>query len=104
MVRRGYAVRLGPSLLQGRPEAVRGVGPPAGPILALRVEDLLEKEALLAETSDAVFTIPHFDGFAAVLVQLSKVDLDELQDLVAGPWAACAPSGLVNEHLGDAER
>ena len=78
--------------------------PPSGPIVALRVEDLLEKEALLAETSDAVFTIPHFEGFAAVLVQLSKVDLDELQDLVTGAWAACAPSGLVNEHLGDAER
>ncbi len=77
--------------------------PPSGPILALRVEDLLEKEAVLAETSEAVFTIPHFDGFAAVLVQLSRVDLDELQDLVTGAWAACAPPGLADAFFSEDE-
>ena len=78
--------------------------PPSGPILALRVEDLLDKEAVLAETSEAVFTIPHFDGFAAVLVQLSGVDLDELQDLVAGAWAACAPPGLADALSNEDDR
>lgn len=74
--------------------------PPEGPILALRVDDLLEKEVVLADTSEAVFTIPHFEGFAAVLVQLSAVDRDELRELVVGAWAACAPRELVERHLG----
>jgi hypothetical protein len=43
--------------------------PPDGPILAVRVEDLGEKQALLAAHPAAFFTIPHFDGYAAVLIQ-----------------------------------
>src|SRR5439155_26712940 len=46
--------------------------PPDGPILAVRVEDLGEKEAVLAAQPKAFFTIPHFDGYAAVLIQLKK--------------------------------
>ena len=34
--------------------------PPGGPILAVRVADLGEKEALLAAHPEAFFTIPHF--------------------------------------------
>ena len=45
--------------------------PPEGPILAVQAEDLAEKEAILAAHPDGFFTIPHFDGFAAVLIQLS---------------------------------
>ena len=44
--------------------------PPGGPILALRTADLADKEALLASGARGFFTIPHFDGYAAVLVQL----------------------------------
>ncbi len=47
--------------------------PPDGPILAARVGDLGEKEAALAACPDAYFTIPHFDGYAAILVQLGVV-------------------------------
>src|SRR5437763_14653364 len=46
--------------------------PPAGPILAVRVADLHEKEAALAEGLPGFFTIPHFDGYAAILIQLKK--------------------------------
>ena len=37
--------------------------PPEGPILAVSVEDLGEKEAVLAANPDAYFTIPHFNGY-----------------------------------------
>ena len=47
--------------------------PPGGPILAVRVGDLGEKEAVLAANPKGFFTIPHFDGYAAVLVQLKTV-------------------------------
>src|SRR5262245_47608161 len=46
--------------------------PPPGPILAVRVEDLADKEGVLAAQPKAFFTIPHFDGYAAVLIQLRK--------------------------------
>ena len=44
--------------------------PPQGQILAVRVADLGEKEAVLAAEPKAFFTIPHFDGYSAVLIQL----------------------------------
>src|SRR6058998_1803795 len=47
--------------------------PPEGPILAVRVEDLGEKEAVLGANPRGVFTIPHFDGYPAVLIQLKAV-------------------------------
>ena len=51
-----------------------GVQPvPPGPILGLRTVDLEDKEAVLAEGRKGFFTISHFDGFAAVLVQLDDV-------------------------------
>lgn len=73
--------------------------PPAGPILAVRVEDLGEKEAVLAAQSDAFFTIPHFDGYAAVLVQLSKVSTKALREALVDGWLACAPPKLVERFL-----
>ena len=34
--------------------------------------DLADKEAALAAHSDSFFTIPHFDGYRAVLIRLRK--------------------------------
>jgi hypothetical protein len=73
--------------------------PPAGPILALTVEDLHEKEAVLAAGTKGVFTISHFDGFAAVLVQLDVVGKRALRALVLDAWLAVAPPALAAEHL-----
>ena len=73
--------------------------PPAGPIVAVRVEDLGEKEAVLATSSEAVFTIPHFDGYAAVLIQLKTVTKKALREAIVDAWLACAPSSLADEYL-----
>src|SRR6266508_6456853 len=62
--------------------------PPDGPILAVRVEDLSEKEAMLAAHPKAFFTIPHFDGYAAVLIQLDRVGKKALHDAVTDGWLA----------------
>lgn len=64
--------------------------PPDGPILAVRVGDLGEKEAVLAANPDAFFTIPHFDGYAAVLIQLPEVSAGALRDAITDGWLACA--------------
>lgn len=72
--------------------------PPEGAILAVSVADLAEKEAVLATTSMAVFTIPHFDGYAAVLIQLKNVEMQELRDAIVDGWLACAPSQLADAY------
>jgi hypothetical protein len=75
------------------------LAPPHGPILAVRVEDLGEKEAVLAAHPDAFFTISHFDGYSAVLIQLPKVAASALREAVTDAWLACAPPALVREFL-----
>jgi hypothetical protein len=74
--------------------------PPQGPILAVRVEDLGEKEAVLAAQPDAFFTIPHFNGYAAVLIQLTKVTRPALRDALVDGWLACAAPPLIAQYLG----
>src|SRR2546428_8568308 len=73
--------------------------PPDGPILAVRVDDLGEKEAVLAAQPKAVFTIPHFDGYAAVLIQLKTVGKRALREAVIDGWLTCAPPGLADQYL-----
>ena len=75
--------------------------PPDGPILAVRVADLAEKEAVLAANPDAFFTIPHFDGYSAILIQLSKVTRQALKEALTDGWLACAPRALANQYAED---
>ncbi len=73
--------------------------PPDGPILAVRVADLAEKEAILAASTKGVFTIPHFDGYSAVLIQLKTVTNKTLRDSIVDGWLACAPPHLADQYL-----
>ncbi|MDQ2810604.1 MAG: phage DNA packaging protein J [Actinomycetota bacterium] len=73
--------------------------PPAGPILCVRVEDHAEKEAVLAAKPGAFFTIPHFDGYNAVLIQLPKVADQALREAMTDGWLASAPSALTRAYL-----
>jgi hypothetical protein len=43
-------------------------------VLAVRVANQAEKEALLAADPEKFFTEPHYNGFPAVLVRLSSID------------------------------
>jgi hypothetical protein len=73
--------------------------PPDGDILAITVEDLAEKEAVLAANPEAFFTIPHFDGYPAVLVHLKTVTKKPLREALLDGWLACAPAALAQAHL-----
>jgi hypothetical protein len=75
--------------------------PPDGPILALRVADLSDKEAVLATRSDSFFTIPHFDGHPLILVQLKLVSEKVLREAVIDAWLASAPPRLAQQYLED---
>ena len=73
--------------------------PPDGPILAVRAVDLDDKEAVLAAQPKAFFTIPHFDGFPAVLIQLKVVTRRAVREALVDGWLACAPTALAEAYL-----
>jgi len=76
-----------------------GAGAPDGPILGARVEHLIAKEALLADDPDVFFTIPHFDGYPAVLVRLDRIGLEDLDEVIVEAWLCRAPPRLAKEYL-----
>jgi hypothetical protein len=69
-----------------------GAPVPDGTILAVRTADLDAKEAVLAEGRPGFFTIPHFGGFAAVLIQLDAADGDDVDEALADAWHAMTPT------------
>jgi hypothetical protein len=76
-----------------------GEGAPSGPILAVRVEHLLAKEARLAAQPAVCFTTPHFDGYPAVLVRLGRIRVADLEELLVEAWLARAPKRLARQYL-----
>ncbi len=89
-------------LRRGDVEAL-GDAAPAGPVLAARVPDLGAREALIAGDPTVFFTTPHFDGYPAVLVQLDRIGLDDLTELVTEAWLARAPKRLAAAWLAARE-
>jgi hypothetical protein len=59
--------------------------------------DLDEKEALLASGDPAFYTTPHYDGYGAILVDLDKVDRQQLGELIEDAWRIKAPVMLRKE-------
>jgi len=68
--------------------------PPQGPILAIRTADRAEKEAILAAGKGGFFTIEHFNGYNAYLVQLDEVAAADLREALTDGWLAMAPPPL----------
>jgi hypothetical protein len=71
--------------------------PPDGEILAVRVADLGEKEAVLGQGLPGFFTIPYFDGYPAVLIHLRRVTKRALREALVDGWSACAPARLARQ-------
>ena len=65
--------------------------PPAGPILAVRVMNLDEKDAVLSLDRPGFFTIPHFDGYPAVLIQLDAVEPEAVREASRMHGARASP-------------
>ena len=78
-----------------------GEAAPAENPLGAHVEHLVAKEALLQSDPDVYFTTPHFDGYAAVLVRLDRIALDDLEELIAEAWLARAPKALADAFLSE---
>ena len=59
------------------------------------VEDLGEKDALLASDPSKFHTTPHYDGYPTVLVDLASVDEQELTELITDSWRTKAPKRVL---------
>jgi hypothetical protein len=68
---------------------------PRPDVVAVRVADRVDKEALLASDAETFFTEPHYNGFPAVLVRLPLIDVGELEELIFDAWCCQAPRALV---------
>lgn len=84
--------------------AALGDAAPKGPILGARTADLEMKEAILRSDPRVFFTIPHFDGYSAVLVQLEKISAKALKELIVESWLARAPERAVRHYLARTKR
>ena len=60
-------------------------------VLAVRVANLGQKDALLAAEPKKFFTEPHYDGFPAVLVRLEAVTSKDLKLLLGEAWRCMSP-------------
>jgi len=72
---------------------------PDGAILGVRVADLGVRAAMIADDPTLFFTIPHFDGFPAILVRLEQIGVPELEELIVEAWLDRAPKRLAQQYL-----
>jgi len=84
--------------------AALGPDAPTGEIMGARVEHEGAKLALIEEQPDVYFTIPHFDGYSAVLVRLDVIAVDELEELIIDAWLTRAPKKIAGAYLAQQGR
>ena len=68
---------------------------PNSGVIAVRVANEGQKNALLSADGKKFFTEPHYDGFPAVLVRLSAIDLDLLREVLTSAWRCQAAKRLI---------
>ena len=87
----------------GRTAIDPATGEPFEDLIVITTPTEVEKNALVADESTPFFTIPHFNGYNAVLVQqsrLGELSREELAEVITDAWATKAPAKLVKAHLG----
>jgi hypothetical protein len=66
--------------------------------LAVRVADEQDKHALIAQDPDVFWTVPHYDGYAMVLVRLDAVTAAQLVELLRDAWLTRATPTIRRRH------
>jgi len=61
-------------------------------VLAVRVANLGQKDALIAAEPKKFFTEPHYNGFPAVLVRLAEVSKADMRVLLEDAWRTQCPA------------
>jgi len=70
-------------------------------VIAVRVANVGQRNAMLAADPAKFFTEPHYAGFPAVLVRLDAVTVADLKVLLAEGWRCMAPADLAEREKSD---
>ena len=65
-----------------------------GETLVLKVGEV-ERDLLMQMQPDVYYITDHYRGYPAVLIHLSKIDADDLRDVVEGAWRKLASKKLL---------
>ena len=76
-----------------------GARVPDEPIIAIRTEDLQDKEAILQGEPAGAFDIQHLANYPAYLVELPLATADAVRAAVTDGWLAVAPAELARQFL-----
>jgi len=71
-------------------------------VLAIRVPNLNAKDLILGSSPTWAVDDPHYNGYPAVIVRLSDISFEELEDLLVEAWKSLAPKELLAQ-LGQDE-
>jgi hypothetical protein len=94
-----FVWQRGPSARDLQQLAALGRDWPSGEVVGVRTDGEQGKLALIETYPDAFFTIPHFDGYPAVLVRLDEVEPQLLREVVTEAWLLKAPQRVADEWL-----
>lgn len=72
---------------------------PGEPIVAIRTEDLQDKEAILAGEPAGAFDMQHFENYPAYLIELALTNEAAVREAITDGWLAVAPAKLAGEFL-----
>ncbi|MEO6822894.1 MAG: MmcQ/YjbR family DNA-binding protein [Candidatus Nanopelagicales bacterium] len=93
---KGFTLRRAP-----RKDAIDpATGQPYDDLIVIMTADAADKAALVDDPRLPFFTIEHFKNFNAVLVQesrLNELERDELAEVITEAWAAKAPKRVAKE-------
>lgn len=67
-----------------------------GDVLMVKL-DMADRDMLIDAQPRIYFTAPHYAGYPAVLVRLTRIDPEELRRLLTAAWRYTAPPRLVTE-------
>lgn len=102
-----YRVR-GKGFLMHRPPGPTAIDPETGEwytdLLVITVPSESEKRALVDDERLPFFTIDHFNGYNAMLVQqsrLGEISRAELAEIITDAWLTKAPKSLAKAFLAD---
>lgn len=99
---RGFVIYRAP----GKTAIDPSTGEPFTDLLVISVADEDAKTALVLDPDSPFFTIDHFTGYNAVLVQesrLGELDREVLAEILIEAWACKAPKKLVAEYFAARE-
>lgn len=60
--------------------------------------DVLEREALMQAEPETFYITPHYQDYPAMLINLERVDLRELEERLIESWCRKAPKRLLSEY------